>query len=118
MATHRHERVRELLKRTLGEAVRRELSVGEAGIITVNDVELSGDFRIAKVFISVLGNPEQQKTGLAMLKKSRHLIQSHVAKEVILKYIPRIMFIVDDSVERGNRILALIEDLERSTPES
>ena len=118
MATHRHERVRELLKRTIGEAIRRELPVADAGLITVNDIELGGDFRNAKVFISIFGNPEQQKTGLTMLQQSRPLIQSHVAREVIMKNIPRIRFFVDDSVERGNRVLRLIEELEQSSPES
>ena len=118
MATHRHERVRELLKRAIGEAIRRQLPVSDVGIITVNDVELGGDLRNAKVFISIFGNSEQQRTGLSMLYKARPLIQSHVAKEVILKFIPHLRFLVDDSVERGNRVLSIIEELEKSPPES
>src|SRR5438552_641002 len=114
MASHRLERVRELLKRAIGEAIRREIPVGKAGLITVNDVEIAGDLRNARVFISVLGNPDQQKTGLAILHQNRARIQGLVAKSVILKYIPHLRFVVDDSVERGNRVLQLIEELERS----
>ena len=118
MASHRHERVRELLKRAIGEAIRREIPVGDGGLITVNDVDVGGDLRQARVFISVLGNPEQQRTGLALLRKNRARIQGLVAKEVILKYTPHLRFSVDDTVERGNRVLRLIEELERSSSEA
>jgi ribosome-binding factor A len=118
MSSHRHERVRELLKRAIGEAIRREVPVGDAGLISVNDVDLSGDLRNARVFISVLGNVEQQRTGLGLLQKNRARIQGLVAKEVILKYTPHLRFVVDDSIERGNRVLRLIEELERTSTEA
>ena len=118
MASHRHERVRELLKRAIGEAVRSEIPVGRAGLITVNDVEVGGDLRNARVFISVLGNADQQKAGLMLLQENRLRIQDLVAHSVILKYTPRLRFVVDDSVERGNRVLQLIEELERSVSEA
>lgn len=118
MSTHRVERVRELLKRTIGEAIRKEIPVDQGGLVTVNEVETGGDLRNAKVFISVLGNAEQQKTGLALLQKSRARIQDVVAKSVILKFTPHIRFVVDDSVTRGNRVLQLIEELEKSPSEA
>ena len=118
MASHRHERVRELLKRAIGEAIRSEIPVSRGGLITVNDVDVGGDLRTARVFISVLGNVDQQKAGLTLLQENRLRIQDLVAHSVILKYTPRLRFVVDDSVERGNRVLQLIEELERSTPEA
>jgi ribosome-binding factor A len=114
MASHRIERIRELLKRAIGETVRREIPVGQAGLITVNDVEVTGDLQQARVFVSILGNAQQQKTGLVLLQRSRSRIQALVAKAVILKYVPHLRFVVDDSVERGNRVLKLIEELERT----
>ncbi|HXI53451.1 MAG TPA: 30S ribosome-binding factor RbfA [Candidatus Saccharimonadales bacterium] len=116
MPSHRKERVRELLKRAIGEAIRREIPVGQAGLISVNDVELGGDLRSARVFVSILGNPEQQRTGMAILQRSRPRLQDLVAKAVVLKYTPRLRFVVDDSVARGDHILSLIEELERTTP--
>ena len=118
MPSHRHERVRELLKRAIGEAIRSEIPVGRAGLITVNDVEVGGDLRNARVYISVLGNADQQKAGLTLLQENRLRIQDLVAHSVILKYTPRLRFVVDDSVERGNRVLQLIEELERSASEA
>ena len=108
--------MRELLKREIGEILRRELPVNQAGLITVNDVDLSGDLRNAKVYIGFLGTSEQQKTAFNLLKQNRARIQNLMAKAVFLKYIPRLHFVIDESVTRGNRVLEIIAELEKETP--
>lgn len=117
MASRRLERVRELLKRALGEAIRREIPVNPTGLISVNDVEVSGDLRNAKVFVSVLGGKEQQKSALAVLEQNRSRLQELLAKSVVLKFTPQIRFVMDASIERGNRVLQIIDELERSSPD-
>ncbi len=118
MPSLRLQRVRELLKREIGEVIRREIPVGEAGLITVNDVNVSGDLREATVYIGILGNAEQQKTGLAQLLRHRKHIQGLVGRAVILKYTPQLRFKVDESLEQGNRVLQIIEELEHfGTPD-
>ena len=114
MPSHRLQRVRELLKREIGEVIRREIPVTDAGLVSVNDVEPAGDLRSATVFISILGNPEQQKRGLALLTQHRARIQGLVARAVVLKYTPTLRFVMDDSVVRGNRVLQIIEELEKA----
>ena len=114
MPNLRHERVRELLKRAIGEAIRREFNTDEVGLITVNDIDVGGDLRTAVVFITILGNPTQQKNGLQALEQNRILIQSLVAKSVILKYTPTLKFIVDDSIVRGNRVLQILDELDKT----
>src|SRR4051795_9067057 len=116
MGSHRLQRVRELLKREIGEAIRREIPVNEAGLVTVNDVDVAGDLRVATVFIGILGSSEQQRTGLALLQKNRSRIQGLVGKAVVLKYTPQLRFVVDDSVTRGNRVLDILAELEKSLP--
>jgi ribosome-binding factor A len=88
MPSHRLERVREMLKREIGEAIRRELPVSEAGLVSVNDVDVAGDLKSATVFISIFGNATQQKRGLELLQQNRARIQGLMAKAVILKYTP------------------------------
>ena len=114
MSSHRLQRVAELLKRELGEAIRREVSVSEGGLISVNGVEVSGDLRLATAFVSILGGNEQKKRGLALLEQRRPRIQDHIARTVILKYTPVLKFVADDSVERGDRVLQIMEKLESS----
>ncbi len=114
MPSLRLQRVRELLKREIGEAVRREFHVSEAGLITVNDVDVAGDLKSATVYISILGNPDQQKRGFQLLNEHRVRIQGFIAKSVILKYTPKLKFAFDDSIVRGNRVLQIIEELEKT----
>jgi ribosome-binding factor A len=116
MPSHRLLRVRELLKREIGEAIRRELPVHQAGLVTVNDVDVAGDLKTAKVYLGLLGNTEQKKTAIELLNKNRARIQSLVAKAVILKYTPKLKFLTDESVDRGNRVLAIIEELDKNSP--
>ncbi len=116
MPSHRTLRVRELLKREIGEAIRREIPVEQAGLVTVNDVEVAGDLRVATAYISILGNHEQQRTGIAMLRKNQRRIQGLIAKAVVLKYTPQLRFVIDDSIARGNKVLEIIEELERNSP--
>ncbi|HKI69714.1 MAG TPA: 30S ribosome-binding factor RbfA [Verrucomicrobiae bacterium] len=119
MPSIRLQRVRELLKREIGEVIRREFQVSEAGLITVTDVDVAGDLHSATVFISILGNAEQMKRGFALLLQHRKRIQGLVGRAVVLKYTPTLRFILDDSVVRGNRVLEIIEELERKqTPVS
>src|SRR5438874_13791951 len=105
MPSLRMQRVGELLKRAIGEAIRREFPVSEAGLITVNDVDVAGDLHSAIVFISILGTPEKQKHGFGLLARHRARIQGLVARGVVLKYTPKLRFVMDDSVVRGNRVL-------------
>jgi ribosome-binding factor A len=116
MSNVRHHRVCELLKRQLGEIIRREFNVSEVGLITVNDVSTGGDFKAATVFLSILGNPAQQKRGLATLESHRARIQDQLAKSVVLKFTPKLRFLVDDSIVRGNKVLQILNELEQANP--
>ena len=116
MASLRLQRVRELLKREIGEAIRREFHVSEAGLITVNDVDVAGDLKSATVYISILGNADQQKRGFQLLTEHRTRIQGFIGKAVVMKYTPRLKFAFDNSIVRGNRVLQIIDELEKPLP--
>ena len=116
MASLRIQRVRELLKQEIGEAIRREFHVNEAGLISVNDVDVAGDVRSAVVYISILGNAEQQKRGFQLLTEHRIRIQGMIGRSVVLKYTPTLKFVFDDSIVRGNRVLQILDELETTTP--
>jgi len=115
MPSIRVERVRELLKRELGEIIRRELPLSEAGLITVNDVDISKDLQLATVYVGVVGTPQQRKNALSLLEQSRKSLQGLVGRAVVLKYTPQLRFELDESIERGNRVLKIIEELEDSS---
>ena len=116
MPSLRQQRVRELLKRTVGEILRRELDSESCGIITVNDVGMANDLHSAMIFVSVLGSDEQKRTAVKRLKSERSRIQYMLGREVVLKYTPRIKFELDDAIEAGNRVMSILEEMEQANP--
>ena len=116
MQSLRHARVRELLKRQIGEVIRRELPLQEVGLISVNEVGVSNDLHSAVVYVGVVGSPEQRKRAAAVLDQERKRIQGLVARAVVLKYTPHLRFVLDESIERGNRVLQIIDEIEQSSP--
>ena len=113
MASLRHERVRELLKREIGEIIRRNYSLERYGLITVSDIQMGNDLKSARVFIGVTGNKEQRPHALRRLQKDRAAIQREIAGRVILKYLPHLRFVLDASLERGDRVLEIMKELEK-----
>lgn len=115
MSSLRLERVRELLKRQIGEVIRRELPLSEVGLLTVNDVDLAKDLQSATVFVGFVGTNEQKKKSVDLLQTERKRIQSLVGRAVVLKYTPQLRFVMDDSISRGNRVLQILDEIERSS---
>ena len=111
----RHERVRELLKREVGEVIRREIPMDEAGLLTVNEVGVASDLRSATVFVGVIGTPEQRKKAASLLDKESKRLQGLVGRAVVLKYTPHLKFVIDHSIERGNRVLEILDELEKDS---
>ncbi len=116
MAHRRLDRVNELLKRSLGEIIRREFPVERCGLLSVNMVRTAPDLQSATVFVGVIGNAHQRKAAIPSLEKARVRIQSLMASDVVLRYTPVLSFELDDSVERGNRVLAILEEVEKTLP--
>src|SRR5687767_6853839 len=110
----RLERVRELLKRELGEIIRRELPISEAGLITVNEVGVAADLKSATVFVGVIGTPEQRKKAAHLLEKESKRLQGLVGRAIVLKYTPHLKFVIDEAIERGNRVLEILDEIEKS----
>src|ERR1041384_4357439 len=113
----RQERVRELLKRQIGEVIRREFPVEEVGVISVNEVGVSGDLHSATVFVGIIGSADQRKKAMDVLQKDRKRIQGLVGREVILKYTPQLKFVADESATQATRVLSIIDELEKKAPE-
>lgn len=116
MPSVRVQRVRELLKRQLGEILRREPDLAAGGLLTVNDVEVSKDLQSAIVYVGVIGADAQVKQSLERLQRERKRIQGLVGRAVILKYTPQLRFALDETVSRGNRVLEIMDEIERSAP--
>jgi len=113
MSSRRIERVNELLKHELGEIIRREFNIADTGLISANAVETSADLRSAKVFVSILGTIQQKRAALRRLNEKRTLIQGQIGQAIVLKYTPTLTFLVDETIEKANRVLKIIDEIER-----
>ena len=111
---HRLLRVNELVKRELSGILAREVSF-ESAIVTINHVDVTADLKNAHVFVSVLGS-EDGSAVINKLEAHRPALQAELARHVVLKYTPHLVFHLDDSIERGTRIIEIIQQLE--TPQA
>jgi ribosome-binding factor A len=107
---HRLLRVNELLKRELSALLVREMTFGNL-LVTVNQVDVTPDLKSAHVYISILGS-EGRKDVLPKLEANRAALQADLAKHVVLKYTPHLVFHLDDSIERGARVLEIMQEIE------
>ncbi len=107
---HRLLRVNELLKRELSALLVRELTF-ENLLVTVNQVDVTPDLKHAHVYVSVLGS-KGRKEVLPKLEASRVQLQGALSKHVVLKYTPHLVFHLDDSIERGSRVLEIMQQIE------
>lgn len=107
---HRLQRVCEVLKRELGLIILRELTF-PTPLVTLSAVDITPDLKQAFVYVSALGNDAQRQEVLTLLEQNRGMLQALVSKRVVLKHTPHLNFKLDDSIERGSRVLNILDDL-------
>jgi ribosome-binding factor A len=110
MANRRTERVSELVKRQIGEII-QELNLANCGLITVTEAVISPDLQEGRIYVSVIGKPEQQQHALSALEHSHGRIQRELAHRVILKYTPKLKFFLDETETHAQRIEHLLDEL-------
>lgn len=108
--THRVQRVRELIRRELGMILEKDYSFG-GRLVTIHDVTLTPDLKQCFVYVGVIGEDYEKDEVLGKLKASRGAIQRSLYKRVILKHSPQLIFRIDESIERGVRVLNIIDSL-------
>ncbi|MBD2021524.1 30S ribosome-binding factor RbfA [Leptolyngbya sp. FACHB-36] len=105
----------------VAESIRREVSllllsgikddrVG-TGMVSVTDVDVSNDLQHAKVFVSIYGTADAKAETMAGLKSATGFVRSELGQRLRLRRTPEVVFLEDDSIERGNRVLSLINRL-------
>jgi ribosome-binding factor A len=108
--SQRIKRVSELLKRELSSVLEKHYRL-DGVILTVHDVEATPDLKQAFAYIGVLGTGMTKEAVIEKLTKNRGAIQRELHKRIVMKNSPQIFFRIDESVERGVRILNAIDSL-------
>ena len=109
-------RVNESVREVVAEGV-RGLKDPRIGLVTVTGVRVTPDLREATVYVSVMGGERKRTATLAGLQSAHAILQARINRELTLKRTPQLTFEYDESVERGVRMSALIDELARELPE-
>ncbi|BAY22075.1 ribosome-binding factor A [Calothrix sp. NIES-2100] len=119
MATNRRvSRVAELIKREVSQMLLNGIKddrVG-TGMVSVTDVDVSGDLQHAKIYVSIYGTEAAKAETMAGLKSATGYVRSELGARVRLRRTPEVIFIEDRSIERGNRVLTLLNQLKDERP--
>ncbi|MBH8562594.1 30S ribosome-binding factor RbfA [Nostoc sp. CENA67] len=115
MATNRRvSRVAELIKREVSQMLLNGIKddrVG-TGMVSVTDVDVSGDLQHAKIYVSIYGTEEAKAATMAGLRSATGFVRSELGARVRLRRTPEVTFIEDRSIERGTKVLSLLNQLQ------
>lgn len=111
MSKKRINRVSELLKQEISKIIRREVKDPRIGFVSVTDVEVSGDLKHAKVFVSVYGSETEKEQTMVGLKQASGYIKKLVGERITTYHTPDIIFRYDNSIEHGVHISNLIKEV-------
>jgi ribosome-binding factor A len=108
----RTERVDELLRQEIGAIVAREVADPRIGFATITSVETTDDLRHAKVWVSVIGQPAERDAAVAALRHAMPFVRHELGTRLRMRRIPDLHIHLDDTAERGTRILQMLAELE------
>ena len=114
--SNRLARVRELLRREISRCIDRDFEFPGV-LVTIHDVDVTPDLKKAHVFVGVVGSEGSEASVLRQLNRKRGQIQNQVARRVVLKFTPRIEFRADHSVERGVRVVSILDSIVEEKPD-
>ena len=113
---HRQEKLGEQIAVEVSDLLRTRIKDPRVGFASITHVEVSGDLRHAKVFVSVMGEPDEKKSTMEALHHATGFLRHELAGRLTLRFMPEITFKLDNSIEQGAHILGLIRQL--ATPET
>lgn len=105
------DRVASIIKRAVSEFITFELNDPTVGFVTVTDVEVTNDLSFAKVFVTFMDEQGNNTERMDALERHKGQIRSHVAGQLDTRKCPQLLFKIDESLETGNRIDAILKDL-------
>ncbi len=110
--SQRTERVDELLRQEIGTLLSKEIADPRIGFVTITEVETAPDLRHAKVWVSVIGGQAESTETVRALQQAMPFVRHELGRRLRIKRIPELHIRLDDSAERGTRVLHLLNELE------
>lgn len=114
--TRRTEKLQEFIKEQVSEILRQQVKDPRIGFVSITDVEVSVDRRHARIFVSVLGGGDAKTASMAGLQSAQRYIRGELGRRLQMRHTPEITFKLDESIERGSRVVSLIRDVTQGAP--
>jgi ribosome-binding factor A len=110
---HRQEKMAARIQKILADVISRDLKDPRVALsnVTVSRVEVSSDVSVARVYFSILEEEAKREEIMQALKKAKGFFRSELAKDLTIRYAPALEFKLDQSIERGMRIIGLLNDI-------
>ena len=115
IAGRRTDRLGHQLRVELAELLSRQVKDPRIGFVTVTRVELTADLHHARVFVSVLGSPEEQESSIEGLSAAAGFLRHETGHRLALRRVPEMTFILDPGAEAGERIEMLLQEMRKSS---
>lgn len=105
-----------MIEEVVGELLQREIRDPRvAGLTSVTRVEVTPDVRFAKIYVSVMGSEEERLATIRALEHATGFVRSKLGEELTIRHVPAVTFQLDRSLEQGDRVLALINQVALAT---
>lgn len=117
MATDRRvSRVAAQIKREVSQILLDGIKDDRVGIgmVSITDVDVSGDLQHAKIFVSIYGTEDARRETMEGLKSATGYVRSSLGQRVRLRRTPEVVFLEDRSLERGDKMLTLLNELSQN----
>ena len=112
---NRADRVADQVRMEVADILMRKIKDPRVQAVTVTDVKLTSDLRIARVYVTTMGTKEEEKQVLVGLEQASGFIRGELGRRLSLRYLPEIVFTMDVSGPRGDRVLKLLDELHEKT---
>lgn len=118
MGSNRPVKVAEAVKREMGNLLLRDIKDTRVKnhLTSVTEVEVTNDLRHVTIYISVLGDKEQKINVMKGLESAKGFIRSEIGQRINLRFVPEIHLKLDESLEKGDKLLALMDKLKQDEP--
>lgn len=108
--SNRTLRINELVQRELSEILRRRYQ-SEAVALTITEVRVAPDLRDARVFVSIVGDPDTVEEKLRWIRRLAPALRQELGRRIVLKYLPKFDYVLDESAARGVRLGRILDEL-------
>ena len=111
--TLKAEKIAGIIQKEISEIIQFSLKDPKIGFITITDVTVTNDLSNAKIYVSFLGQKPREEAGMKALERSKGYLRSELAKRMTIRKVPELLFKLDDSLERGNKIERIISEINK-----